>query len=212
MLAEARAIGEELGDTEIQAEAMAWTVAGAGRRSASIETARRGARRAARDSRRSPRSPSSCTWPSTTRAAIALGDGRLDEAEAAATRSDEPEPAADGPRRVGRLRHPDVQPAPRAGPAGRTRAGNQGARRGRAARRGAWRPGRGGAARRARDGDRGEARARRGSRADGLEPLARSRSGSPRSRTSPTPCAALRDDGRWPRSSTRSSRRGAART
>ncbi len=80
MLTEARDIGEELGDTELQAEAMAWRVP-------AFVAARRhrfGASRGRRDARR---------WPSITKqpfnlhvaehygAAIALSDGQLDAAE-----------------------------------------------------------------------------------------------------------------------------------
>ena len=54
--------------------------------------------------------------------AIALCDGRLDEAEARGAALARVEPAADRPRRVRRLRDPDVRHPPRAGAAGRARA------------------------------------------------------------------------------------------
>ena len=70
------------------------------------------------------------------------------------------EPAAHRPRRVERLRHPDVRDPARAGPPRRARAADRGcspAARGRAARGG---PGSGRPARRAGDGGRGPPRAR----------------------------------------------------
>ena len=69
------------------------------------------------------------------RSALALLEGRLAEAEEAAERSRELGPAAGRPRRLRRLRRPDVLGAPRAGPPRRARARDPRARGRRARRR-----------------------------------------------------------------------------
>ena len=110
------------------------------------ELARAGARRARRPRRgaraRSPpccatrradaRSRSCSTSPSTTARRSRCATGASTEAEAMAAALARVEPAADRARRLGRLRHPDVQRPPRAGPAGRARAGDPDPRRRRA--------------------------------------------------------------------------------
>ena len=120
------------------------------------------------------------------------------------------EPAADRARRVGRLRHPDVQHPPRAGAPGRARPVVR-ILAGESERGGPWRPGLVVAARRARHG-----RARRGaswpgSPAKGSTRSAR-RSGSPRSTYLADACAALGDERDRRRSCTPSSSRSRART
>ena len=114
--------------------------------------------------------------------AIALCDGRLEEAEARRARSHEWSRLLTGRDASGVLRDPDVQHPARAGAAGRARAGGPDPRR-RRAREGPWRPGLVVAARRARDGG-----ARRGASSRGVarrraRRRSASRSGSPRSPT-----------------------------
>jgi DNA-binding CsgD family transcriptional regulator/tetratricopeptide (TPR) repeat protein len=87
MLTEARALGEELGDTELQAEAMAWRtpafVAIADIPSARSEAA------ALREMAELTRQPFNLHVAEHYGAAIALSDGQLDAAEAMARRSEE---------------------------------------------------------------------------------------------------------------------------
>jgi DNA-binding CsgD family transcriptional regulator/tetratricopeptide (TPR) repeat protein len=85
MLTEAKALGEELGDTEIQAEAMSWrvpTFVAVG----DISSARREGR-ALREMAESTAQPFILHVAEHYGSAIALADGRLHEAEAAAHRS-----------------------------------------------------------------------------------------------------------------------------
>ena len=115
---------EELGDTEIRAEAMAWRVP-------ALVGARRRRHRAARGRRRCSRRREQTAQPFMLHvaehygSAIALGDGHLAEAEAAAERSHEWSRLLTGRDRVRRLRHPDVQRPPRAGASGGARPGGQ---------------------------------------------------------------------------------------
>jgi ATP/maltotriose-dependent transcriptional regulator MalT len=87
MLSEARAIGEELRDMEIRAEAMSWTVpalvAVGNLAAARVETAR------LRDMAQIAAQPFYQHVAEHYGAAIALGDGLLDEAETMARRSEE---------------------------------------------------------------------------------------------------------------------------
>ncbi len=87
MLTEARAIGEELGDTELQAEAMSWRVpafvAVADIPSARAEVA------AMRQMAEVTKQPFNLHVAEHYGAAIALSDGRLDAAERMARRSEE---------------------------------------------------------------------------------------------------------------------------
>ena len=139
MLTEAMALGEELGDTEIRAEAMSWRVptfvalgdVDAARREVAVlqETAEQTAQ------------PFMLHVAEHYGSAIALvrrppRRGRGDGAALARV-----EPAADRARRLGRLRDPDVRHPPRAGAAGGARAGDPdpGAAQDRST--GPWRPG-----------------------------------------------------------------------
>ena len=139
MLTEARDLGEELGNTEIQAEAMAWRVADLRRARRSRLGAPARSRRCARSPSR-PRSRSCSTSPSTTARRSRSATAASRRPSSLALRSHELEPPADRPRRLRHLRHPDVQPPPRAGATRRAGAGDQDPRRrGRGA--GPWRPG-----------------------------------------------------------------------
>ena len=167
MLTEARDLGEELGDTEIRAEAMAWRVP-AFVALGDLESARREVAALLATAEQTAQ-PFMLHVAEHYGSAIALCDGRLDEAEASAQRSHEWSRLLTGRDAVGRLRDPDVQHPPRAGPAGRARAGDPDPRR----RRGPRRPlaARAGlAARRARHGGGGAARAR-ARRRRGLDPF-----------------------------------------
>ena len=138
MLTEAIDLGEELGDTEIRAEAMSWRVP-AFVALGDLDAARREVAALQRDRR-----ADGAAVHAPRRRALRLGDravrrparrGRGDGAALARV-----EPPADRARRVGRLRHPDVRHPPRAGPAGRARAGDPDPGR-RAGSAGPWRPG-----------------------------------------------------------------------
>ncbi len=158
MLTEARDSASELGDTEIRAEAMAWRVADVRRaRRPRVRPAR--GRRAARDRR-----ADGAAVHAPRRRALRLGDRA--RATAASTRprrwrerSHEWSRLLTGRDAVRRLRHPDVQHPPRAGAAGRARAGDPDPRRRRRPRRPVAARARRGA-RRARHGGRGAAGAR----------------------------------------------------
>ena len=124
--------------------------------------------------------------------AIALCDGRLEEAEAMARRSHEWSRLLTGRDAVGRLRDPDVQRPPRAGAARGARAGDPDPRRRADARRAvAARPRL--RARRARHGRRGAAGARAGRRRRAGRRSA-SRSGSASLTYLTDACAALGDE------------------
>ena len=87
MLTEARDLAEELGNTEIRAEAMAWrvpTFVALG----DLESARREVAAAARGAERTAQ-PFMLHVAEHYGSAIALGDGRLDEAETRGERSHE---------------------------------------------------------------------------------------------------------------------------
>ena len=88
MLTEARDLGEELGDTEIRAEAMAWRVADL-RRARRPRVGAAGGRRAAARRPSRPRSRSCSTSPSTTARRSRSATGASTEAEALAQRSHE---------------------------------------------------------------------------------------------------------------------------
>ena len=134
MLTEARDLAEELGDTEIRAEAMAWRVPRV--RRALRPRRRRGARSPPlRETAERTAQPFMLHVAEHYGSAIALCDGRLERGRGAGAALARVEPAADRPRRLRRLRDPDVQHPPRAGPAGRARAGGPDpGRRGRARR------------------------------------------------------------------------------
>ena len=87
MLTEARDLGEDLGDTEIRAEAMAWRVP-AFVALCDIDSARREVA-ALRETAEATAQPFMLHVAEHYRSAIELGDGRLEEAEAAAARSHE---------------------------------------------------------------------------------------------------------------------------
>ena len=87
MLAEARDIAQQLGDIEIGAEAIQWRIASLLAIGDLTPPGWSWPRCSTWPDACASRSR--CTWPSTTRAAIALCDGRLREAEAAAERSRE---------------------------------------------------------------------------------------------------------------------------
>jgi DNA-binding CsgD family transcriptional regulator len=87
MLNEARDIGEELGDTEIRAESMAWRVPTLVAL-CDIESARRQVA-ALLETAEQTAQPFMIHVAGHYRSALALGDGRLDEAERAAMRSHE---------------------------------------------------------------------------------------------------------------------------
>ena len=183
MLTEARELGEELGNTEIRAEAMAWRVP-TFVALCDLDSAR-GRWRLLPKPRSRPRSRSCSMWPSTTARRSRLCDGRLEDAETQGSALARVEPAADRTRRRGDLRDPDVQRPPRAGAAGGARAGDR-ILAGELARRRALAPGPDRTARRSRYGA-----ARRGASstqvaADGLERCG-NRCGSPHSPISPTP-------------------------
>ena len=143
-----RDIGEELGDTEIRAEAMSWRVP-AFVALCDLDAARREIA-ALRETAERTAQPFMLHVAEHYGSAIALCDGRLEEAEAMARALARVEPAADRPRRLGRLRDPDVQRPPRAGAAGGARAGGPDPGRRATRRSGPWRPGLVCAARRAR--------------------------------------------------------------
>ena len=138
MLSEARDLAEELGETDIQAEAMEWRIAGlivlgeltaAERELADVlELALR------------LRQPFTVHVAEHYASTLALCFGRLADAEAAAMRSHEWSRLLTGPRRVGHVRHPDVRDPPRAGTAGRARTRDPQRRLGRQSS-DAWRPG-----------------------------------------------------------------------
>ena len=87
MLTEARDLGDELGDTEIRAEAMAWRVP-AFVALCDIESARREVAMLLETAEQTAQ-PFMLHVAEHYGSAIALGDGRLEEAEARAQRSDE---------------------------------------------------------------------------------------------------------------------------
>ena len=152
-----RDLGEELGDTEILAEAMAWrvpTFVALG----DLESARRevAALLATAEQTAQPFMLHVAEHYGST---IALCDGRLEEAEASGAALARVEPAAERERRRRRLRDPDVQHPPRAGTARGARADHPHPGRRRRPRRAvAARPRL--RARRARHGGGGEAGAR----------------------------------------------------
>ena len=123
MLTEARDLAEELGDAETQTEAMAWRVptfvALCDLESARAEVA------ALREMAERTAQP----FMQPRGRALRVGDrplrrgprGRRGDGGALARLG----PAADRARRIGHLRHPDVRHSPRAGAAGRARAGGQ---------------------------------------------------------------------------------------
>ena len=127
MLAEGRDIAQQLGDIEIGAEAFQWRIASliaiGDLSAARIELA------ALLDMAGRMRQPFALHVAEHYAAAIALCDGRLREAEAAAERSREWSRLLAGRDPSERLRHPDVRHPPRAGTARRAGAGGQGARR-----------------------------------------------------------------------------------
>ena len=128
MLTEARDLGEELGDTEIRAEAMAWRVP-AFVALCDIDSARREVARAARDWPSRRRSRSCSTSPSTTARRSRSATGASRRPRRAARALARVEPAADRAGRLRRLRDPDVQHPPRAGAPGGARARGQDPRR-----------------------------------------------------------------------------------
>ena len=161
MLTEAVALGDELGDTEIRAEAMAWRVP------ALVALCDLAAR--------APRDPPAPRGRGADRAAVhaprrrplRLGDRPVRRAARHRRDARAPlarvEPAPDRPRSLRRLRHPDVQRPARARAAGRARTGRARPRgRSRAQRAMGTRSRR--PARRARHGGRGAPRARAGAR------------------------------------------------
>ena len=160
-----RSIGEELGNTEIRAEAMAWRVPAFVALCDLDVGAARGRRAAARrPSRR--RSRSCSTSPSTTARRSRSATAASTRPRRAARRSHEWSRLLTGRDAVGRLRDPDVQRPPRAGAPGGARAGDPDPRRRRRRAR-AVAAGARLAARRARHGGGGAARARAASRPTG---------------------------------------------
>ena len=179
MLTEARDLGEELGNTEIRAEAMAWRVP-AFVALCDIDSARREVA-ALLETAEQTAQPFMLHVAEHYRSAIALCDGRLEEAEAAARRSHEWSRLLTGRDASGvygiqmfSIRREQGRLAELA-PVVRILAGESGARR-------AVATGAGLAARRARHGGGGAAGARAGRRRRARRPSA-SRSGSARSRT-----------------------------
>ena len=156
MLTEARDIGQELGNTEIRAEAMSWRVPAFAALS-DMESARREVAVLLETTEQTAQ-PFLIHVAEHYGSAIALCDGRLDEAEARARRSREWSLLLTGRDPSGDPRDSDVQRAARAGAAGGAGAGGQDPGRRRGAR-GALAAGAGGAAGRAGDGGGGEARA-----------------------------------------------------
>ena len=154
MLTEARDIAVELGNTEIRAEAMSWRVP-AFVALGDLESARR----EFADLLEIAEQTAQPFFDPRGRA-LRGGDRALRRAPRGVRGPGAPfarlEPAADGPRRVGHLRDPDVQRAARAGAAGGAGAGGADPGRRRRAR-GAVAAGAGGAAGRRRDGDGGSA-------------------------------------------------------
>ena len=158
MLTEARDLGEELGNTEIRAEAMAWrtpTFVALG----DLESARREVA-ALRETAEQTAQPFMLHVAEHYGSALALCDGRLAEADALAQQLTRVEPAPDRTGRLGGLRHPDVQHPSRAGTPRRARSRDQdplrrgpgqGARGARGSSRcspsSGWRPKRGGSSR-----------------------------------------------------------------
>ena len=202
-------LGEELGDTEIRAEAMAWRVptfvalGDLGGRAARARGAARD-RRADRAAVHAPRRRALRARRSRC-ATVASSDAEAHGAALARV-----EPAAHRARRVRRLRDPDVRHPPRAGPPGRARAGDPGPRR--RAGRGTGRGARASSSLLAELGMEAEAR-RELARvaADGLDRVPR----VALARLAHLPDRRLRGArrrGRRPRSSTPSSRRSRART
>ena len=137
MLTESRDLAAELGDSELQAEAMEWRIA-ALIALGDLEAARAELAVVYEMASRVGQ-PFIIHVAEHYRSAIALCDGRLAEAEATAERSFEWGRLLTGPRPVRLLRRPDVRDPPRAGPAGRARPGraDPGGRRRRAAASGA---------------------------------------------------------------------------
>ncbi len=156
MLTEARDIGQELGNTEIRAEAMSWRVPAFVALS-DMESARREVAVAAGDD-----GADGAAVPHPRGRALRIGNRALRRApgrgRGAGPALAGVEPAADRAGPVGRVRDPDVQRSPRAGAPGGAGAGDQDPGRRRGAR-GALAAGARGAAGRARDGGGGEARA-----------------------------------------------------
>ena len=128
MLTEARDLGEQLGDTEIRAEAMAWRVPAFVALSRSRVGPQGGRRRCATPPSRR-RSRSCSTSPSTMARRSRSGTGVSAEAEARQQRSHEWSRLLTGRDRVRRLRNPDVQHPAGAGPPGGARPGDQDPRR-----------------------------------------------------------------------------------
>ena len=184
MLTEARAISEELGDTELRAEAMSWRVP-AFVAIADIPLARSEVAQIRRMAEIT-RQPFNLHVAEHYRAAIALSDGELDLAEGDGAPVGAGGPHVDRARRLGHLRDPDVQPPSRAGTAGGARLGDQDSRGGERERR-PWRPGL--ASLLAELGMESAAESELARIAsEGLDPSA-SRCGSHRSHTSPTPAS-----------------------
>ena len=128
MLTEARELADELGDVEMQAEAIEWRVP-AFIALGEIVPARRGARGRPEHGRATRASRSCIHVAEHYRVGARALEGHLAEAEAAAERSREWGQLLDRPRRLRHLRHPDVRHPPRAGPPGRARPGDPGPRR-----------------------------------------------------------------------------------
>ena len=158
-------LGEELGDTEIRAEAMAWRVPGFVALG-DLDAAPARGHRAARAPPSRPRSRSCCTSPSTTPRRSRCATGASRTPRRAARRSHEWSRLLTGRDAVGHLRHPDVRHPPRAGPPRRARAVVR-CSPASAARAGPWRPGLVALLAELGHGGRGAARARARSRATG---------------------------------------------
>ncbi len=200
MLGEARDLARnELGDMEMQTEA----IPGESRRSS--PSARSclpgGVRSPSTAAEHTPALHAPCDR-ALRLGARAAATGDLAEAEAAGVALARVGPTAGGPRRLRRVRNPDVRRPPRAGTAGRARPGDHGSWPARA-RHGPWRPGF--VALLAELGmeprPAGADRCRRG-----LD-RCRGRSGSPRSPTWRTPAGASRRGGRRPGLSRSAARR-----
>ena len=123
MLTEARSLGEELGNTEIRAEAMAWRVP-AFVALGDLESARQEVAEL-RETAEQTAQPFMLHVAEHYGSAIALCDGHLDRGRGAGRALARLEPASDRPGCFGRLRDPDVQHPPRAGPSGGARPGGQ---------------------------------------------------------------------------------------
>ena len=197
MLSEARDLAEELGDTELQAEAMEWRVAGL---IALGELDARPQRELAEVHALAVRlrQPFTLHVAEHYASTLALCRGTARRRRGRRPALARVEPAADRPRRLRRLRHPDVRDPPRAGPPRRARAGDHGVLAG--------------GERRAAPGDPASRRcwpssawrtrlaaSSPGSARDGLDAAALDALAGVADLPRPTPAPLVGDDASWPR-------------